>query len=265
MGMVIQQPNDIWTIERPQFQFTDLPGDGKVGITWVAGAALLRLSRAGEAADSAFFGDSEAFMDIALKALNLQRTVGSDHVKVTSLGPAASDVQMKDRYGRTWQERVWAIPFEDSYLAALLLPTPDGYAALIGYCPSIDLRECKVRLELAANQATVVYEGTLIQWQTFLGRKTLLPDAMKDVTLDSGAGWKLHTRRFESTVLPSLMKLDGHSKLILDMAYMYDGPKVVWDVGGAWWFRDSQEKAYVGLWRQPRPPSTAKTRAAKPI
>jgi hypothetical protein len=258
IGLVIQQSNDNWTIERPQFQFTDLPGDGKVGITGAAGTVLLRLNRAGEAADDAFFGDSKAFMDIALKALNLQRVVGSDHVKVTSLGSAASDVQVKDHYGRTWQERVWAIPFLDSYVAALLLPAPDGYGALVSYCPSIDLRECKVRLELVANQVTVPYEGTLAQWRTFRGRKALLPDAMKDVTVDSAAGWKLHTRRFETTVLPSLLKLDNHSKLVLDMAYTYEGTKVVWDVGAAWWFRDSQEKAYLGLWRQPRPPSTAK-------
>jgi TonB family protein len=69
---------------------------------------------------------------------------------------------------------------------------------------------------------------------------------------------KLHTRRFETAVPASLLKLDNHSKLILDMAYTYEGTKVVWDVGAAWWFRDSQERAYLGLWRQPRPPSTAK-------
>lgn len=258
MGVVIQESNDNWAIERPQFRFTDLPGDGKVGIAGAAGTVLLRLNRAGEAADDAFFGDSKAFMDIALKALNLQRPVGSDHVKVTSLGSAASDVQMKDHVGRTWQERAWAVPFLDSYVAALLLPVPDGYAALVSYCPSIDLRDCKVRLELVADQVTVPFEGTLAQWRTFLGRKALLPDAMKDMTLDSAVGWKLHTRRFETTVVPSLLKLDTHSKLVLDMAYMYQGTKVVWDVGAAWWFRDSQEKAYLGLWRQPRPPSTAK-------
>lgn len=258
MGVVIQQSNDNWTIERPQFQFTDLPGDGQVGIAGATGTVLLRLNRPGEAADDAFFGDSRAFMDIALKALNLQRPVGSDHVKVTSLGSAASDVQIKDHFGRTWQERVWAIPFLDSYVAALLLPVPDGYGALVSYCPSMDLRDCKVRLELVADQVTVPYEGTLAQWRTFLGRKPLLPDALKDMTLDSAAGWKLHTRRFETTVVPSLLKLDNHSKLVLDMAYMYEGTKVVWDVGAAWWFRDSQEKAYLGLWRQPRPPSTAK-------
>ncbi|MFL6601337.1 MAG: TonB family protein [Steroidobacteraceae bacterium] len=258
LGVVIQESDDNWTIESPQFHFTDLPGDGKVGITWVSGASLLRLSRANEAADNAFFGDSKAFMDVALKTLNLQRAVGSDRVRVTSLGPAVSDIQMKDRYGRKWQERVWAIPFEDSYLAALLLPVPDGYAGLLSYCPSIDLRECKVRLELLTNQVTVPYEGTLAQWQNFLARKALLPDAMQDITLESAVAWKLHTRRFESTVPASLLKLDTHSKLVLNMAYMYDGAKVVWDVGGAWWFRDSQQKAYVGLWRQPRPPSTAK-------
>jgi protein TonB len=39
---------------------------------------------------------------------------------------------------------------------------------------------------------------------------------------------------------------------------MFVGQEVVWDIAGVWWFRDAQEKAYLGLWRQPRPPTTAK-------
>jgi serine protease Do len=258
MGVVIQQSNNNWKVEKPHFDSTDLPGDGSVAVARAAGATLLRLRRGNQAADSAFFADSKSFMDIALKALNVTRAVGSDRVRVTSLGAAVSDVQTRDGYGRVWQERVWPIPFMNSYLVALLMPTPDGYAALIDFAPSMALREDKIRLGLLANQVTLPYEGTLAQWQAFLGRAALLPAAMKGVTLDPAAGWKLHTRRFETTVPATLMKMDGQSKLLVDMAYMYDGQRVVWDIGGAWWFRDAEQKSYVGLWRQVRPPATAK-------
>jgi serine protease Do len=256
--VVTQQSDGNWTTDAPEFQFTDLAGDGRVGVATAAGAVLLALHRGSEASDSAFYTDSKSFMDVALKALNLRRTVGTDQVKVVSLGPAVADVVTSDEYGRKWQLRVWPVPFQDVYLVAQLLPTPDGYFGLIEYVPSAGLREAKIVLSMLSNQVTLTYSGTLAQWREFLSRRTLLPDSLKDVKLESGAGWKLHTGRFDSGVPPDLMKIDLHSKLLMYMNYGFDGPRVIWDIGGVRWCRDAQEKAYVELWRKPRPPSTAK-------
>jgi TonB family protein len=257
-AVVTQQSDGNWAILEPDFQFTDLPGDGKVGVTFAAGALLLTLHRGNEADDDAFYSDSKSFMDIALRALNLRRPVGTDQVKVVSLGPATTDATTTDTYGRKWQVRVWPVPFRDMYLVALLLPTPDGYAGLIQYAPSIRLREAKLESALLANQVTVTYEGTINQWRAFLARQALLPDALKAVKLESGSTLELHTRRFETSVPASLLTTDAHSELVLDMNYTLDGAQVVWDIGGACWYRDAQEKAFVGLWRKPRPPPTAK-------
>jgi serine protease Do len=258
IGVAIQQANGTWTVDAPEFQFTDLPGDGRVGVAWAAGATLVSLHRGNESGDDAFFSDSKAFMDVALKALNVRRPVGTDHVRAVSLGAALSDMAATDAYGRKWQLRVWPLPFMDSYLVAQLLPTPDGYAGLVEYAPSAAVREAKIRLSLLANQVTLPYAGTIGQWRTFLARRAFLPETLSDVRLESVSGWKLHTRRFETSIPPALMKIDVHSKLLLTMGYMYGGSRVVWDVGGVWWYRDAQEKAYVGLWRQLRPPTAAK-------
>ena len=257
-ALVIQQDDGNWVIQAPDYNFTDLPGDGKVGVASAAGAVLLALHRGNEESDDAFYANSKSFMDIALKALNVRRSVGSDQVKVVSLGPALTDVMSTDGYGRKWQLRVWPLPFLDFYLVAQLLPTPDGYIGLVEYAPSASLRQAKIALSLLANQVSLTYVGTMSQWRAFLSRPALLPETLKDVTLDTGSECKLHTRRFETGVPSDLMKMDSHSELLLSMNYTFDGPRVVWDIGGAWWYPDAQEKAYVGLWRKPRPPLTAK-------
>jgi serine protease Do len=257
-GVVLQQADGTWTVQVPDLQFTDLPGDGKVGFGSVAGIGLLALHRGNEGDDDGFYADSKSFMDIALKALNLRRQVGSDQVRVVSLGAAASDIVTMDASGRKWQVRVWPVPFIDMYLVTQLLPTPDGYIGLVAYAPSSILREVKAQLSLLANQATLTYVGTTKQWQAFLARPALLPETLKDVRLESNPQWKLHTPRFEMRMPPDLMQIDSHSELLLGMNFTQDGPKVIWGVGGAWWYRDAQEKAYVGLWRAPRPPATAK-------
>jgi TonB family protein len=258
LAIVAQQANDEWGIQAPEYQFTDLPGDGKVGVASAAGAVLLALHRGNQASDDAFYADSKAVMDIALKALSLRRTVGQDQVKVVSLGSAMTDATTTDAYGRRWQVRVWAIPYLDTYLAAQLLPTPDGYAGLIEYAPSVGLREAKIQLSMLANQASVNYLGSIAQWRAFLARQALLPEALKSATLESGPEPKLHTRRFELSVPPSLMKINSYSELLVSMSFMPDGPKVVWDVGGVRWYRDAQEKASLSLWRKQRPPASAK-------
>jgi hypothetical protein len=44
-----------------------------------------------------------SFMDLVLKGTPLQRQVGTDAVRITSLGSAAPDTTHVDRFGRTWQ------------------------------------------------------------------------------------------------------------------------------------------------------------------
>ena len=257
-GVVIQGEDGTWTVQSPDLTFTDLPGDGKVGVASVAGAVLLAWHRGPEATDAGVYADSKGFMDIALKALNLRRIVGTDQVRVVSLGAAVSDVKTADHYGRVWQVRVWPVPFMDLYLIAQLLPTPDGYVGVLAYAPSAVLRETKIRLALLAEQVTSAYVGTLAQWQAFLAHKELLPQCLKDVRLGSApSGWSLHTSRFETAVPPALMKLDARSELLMNMNFLIDGGKVAWDATGAWWYRDTREEVFVGLWRQPRPPATA--------
>ena len=156
-ALVIQQADGSWTIQAPEMQFTDLPGDGTVGIAAAAGAGVLALHRGAEAADDAFYMDSKAFMDIALKALNVRRAVGTDQVRVTSVGSAVSDVTTTDSFGRKWQLRVWPLPYLDAYMVAQLLPTPDGYVGLIEYSPSIGLREIKAQLSLPDMRMAIAY------------------------------------------------------------------------------------------------------------
>ena len=256
--VIAQQADGSWSAHEPAYTATDLSGDGSVSAAAAAGMVMLRLVRSNAAMDDAFYGDSKAFMDLALKALNLRRHVGSDQVRVTSLGAARSDTLYVDPYGRKWQERVWAVPFLDIYLVVMLLPTPDGYAGFIEYAPSPLVHEVEDRARLMAGQMDISYTGTLPQWQAHLRRRALLPAGFNDVKLDSTPKWTLHSRRFISAVPPAVLALSDKSQMSLTMGFMYDGPHVVWDIKEVWWSRDDRKIAAVGLWRRDRPPSSAK-------
>jgi hypothetical protein len=256
--VIAQQADGNWSAYEPTYSSTDLSGDGSVSVAAAAGMAILRLVRPNAATDDAFYGDSRAFMDLALKALNLRRKVGSDQVRVTSLGAARSDTSHVDSYGRKWQERVWAVPFLDIYLVAMLLPTPDGYAGVIEYSPSALLYEAEDRARLTVEQVDVSYTGTLTQWQAHLRRRALLPAGFNDVKLESTPRWTLRSHRFISAVPPAVLALSDKSQMSLTMGFMNDGSHVVWDIKEVWWNRDDRKIAAVGLWRRDRPPTSAK-------
>src|SRR5882672_302570 len=225
--LIEQQEDGSWNATAPYYTATDLPGDGSVSVANTAGAVLLRLVRSDNAGDDAFYVNSRAFMDLALKGLNLRRPVGTDQVRITSLGAALSDTVYMDRYGRKWQQRVWAIPFMDFYLEGLLLPTPDGYTALILYVPSSIRVASEERIHLLANQIDVSLTGTLPQWRAHLARRAWLPAALADMKLDDAPQWSVHTKRFTFTPPPKLLELDDKSLLTLTMGFFPEGAKTI--------------------------------------
>ena len=103
--LITQQADGRWIALKPDYRVVNLPGDGSVSVAPDAGGILLRMIRPNEAADDAFYADSKAFMDLALKALDLRRSVGPDQVSVTSLGSAQTDTIFVDAFGRKWQKK----------------------------------------------------------------------------------------------------------------------------------------------------------------
>jgi serine protease Do len=256
--LIVQDSDSTWTARMHEFDKVSLPGDGSVAVARVAGASLLRLVRANAASDDAFYDDSKAFMDLALKALDIERAVGAEDVRVVSLGAAVTETMYTDDVGRKYQQRVWALPFEDSYLVGQLLPTPDGYVAVLMRAESGELRSVEAMSQLMVGQLDVSYEGTLAQWDAALRRRSLLPDALAAVRLNKSPLWTLQTGRFTSSVPSDILHLDEKSLLTLVMGFGVGGNRTVWDARGVWWNQDDRRDAALGLWRRTRPPATAK-------
>jgi serine protease Do len=259
LRLIHQEADDSWTATAPATKRTDLPGDGFVSIGVQNFVALLRLHRSNGASDDAFYSDSKAFMDIAAKALNISRTVGSDNIRVISLGPALTDAVYADHYGRKWQVRKWALPYLDAYAIGMLLPTPDGYSAVMQIAPSSVTSISEDLLRLVADQVDISYVGTLAQWQSYLRRKTLMAEPLRSLSVDKKNNWMVRSPKFEFQIPNVLFALDERSTLGITMQYFMEASKIQWDVVGARWYRDEQGKSYIGLRRRPRPPSTAKS------
>jgi serine protease Do len=255
---IVQQAADgTWSAPAPEFHEVRLSSDGSVAAASTAGIQLVHLVRPAAASDDAFYEDSKGFMDLTLKALDLRRPVGPDHVRVTSLGAAVQSALFTDPYGRRWQDRVWAIPYLDSYAVATLLPTPDGYSGILILIPSAGLHTGTENLHLLAGLLDVSYRGTLAQWQAALRRRALLPKALEDVKLDKTPAWTLKTPRFVSSVPGSVLPLKDDSPMSLVMGFMPGRAYIVWDIEEVRWEPDERHESAVILWRRAEPPADA--------
>lgn len=258
LRLIQQGTDDSWTANAAVTKATDLPGDGYVSIGVENLVAVLRLHRSNNASDDAFYEDSKAFMDIAVKALGISRTVGTDNIRVTSLGPALTSTVYTDRYGRKWQERKWPLPYIDAYVLGLLLPTPDGYSAMMQMAPSSAVSFGEDLLRLVADQVDISYVGTLAQWQSHLRRKALLAQSLNSLSVEKKNDWTLRSPRFQFQIPDALFALDERSTLGVSMQYFLESSKLQWGVTGARWYRDEQGRSEIGLRRRPRPPASAK-------
>lgn len=258
LRLIHQEADDSWTASAPASKTTALPDDGYVSFGVENPVALLRLHRSSNASDDAFYKDSKAFMDIAAKAVNISRAVGTDNIRVISLGEAVTNTVYTDSYGRKWQERKWPLPYLDAYVIGMLLPTPDGYSAVMQIEPSAGANFGEHLLHLIVDQVDISYIGTLAQWQSYLRRKELLAEPLKSLTVEKQSNWIVRSPKFELQMPETLFPLDERSTLGISMQYLVESSRLRWDIVGARWYRDDQGKSQIGLRRRPRPPASAK-------
>jgi serine protease Do len=258
--LVVQQDDHSWSINScANDADTPLPGDGRVWTCADAGPGqLFRVQYPGTAADEHRYHDSREFMDLLLKAVKIPRMVGTQPVRVTSLGAAQQESLLRDHFGRIWQLRIWSLGYADAYVVVLALPTPDGYVGLMNYSPSALVDAATEGLKALADYLYLTYTGSLPQWRAFLDRRELRPAGFDHVTLQFAPdkALRLDTSRlqFDSD---GVLNVGARSSLDLLMAYMLDGGKLVWDVAGVVVHEDRDKKTFLGAYRQPSPATDA--------
>jgi serine protease Do len=198
------------------------------------GSGMIRMRAPDDVDLPALYGDSKLEMDLMLKAYTLRRAIGTETVRVTSLGKAQMDSTYTDAYGRVWQIRAWAIPYEDSMLTVISLPTPEGYAGSYFRVPTGSWHLMTREEQVLLDYAFVTMEGSLARWKSYLEHTNVRPKAFGSLNLeiDGDKRVRFRSRRCVLEVTPELLKLSDNSIVRLNFAFFRDGDAVVWDVAG---------------------------------
>ena len=249
-----EAPDRRWVAASPkEIQTAQLDHNGYVRY----GAGMFEVRAPDDVKLAALYGDSKVFMDLMLRSgYDVRRRIGSDPVKVTSLGKAREEFTHADSYGRTWHFQVWSIPFDDVTTISMSLPTPEGLVAMFAVGPSGAKDLLVHQQELLSNFVWVTFEGTLPRWREFLGIKSVQPQVFSRVTLDIDPAYqrvRFHSPRCDLELTPDVVGLTEDSILTLNFSFFKDGDSVVWDVGGLALGEGPRHKNAVDMRRYQRP------------
>lgn len=216
---------------------------------------FVRLKTPDDVSGTDLIADSKQFMDLLLKGYPVSRPVGTDSVRVTSMGKASDDSWFTDDYQRKWQIRYWLVPFNDTVIITVALPTPDGMVMMMSQGPT-GLRETVTKeMETVCGFVYVSYTGTLAQWHAFLAHPLAIPATVSNakIEFDYSRGLGIRSSRFQLLVPVAVLSIDANSLLMLKYSFMREGASTVWDLGGAYLADSEQKRKWIGLVRRTKP------------
>jgi serine protease Do len=253
--LISQADGGTWGLVGDAPRKVQLDNNGYLQEGTTDGVFLMRLRAPDDVSEADLVGDSKKFMDTLLKGHPLPRPVGSDSVRVTSLGKADTESWFTDAYQRKWQLRAWLVPFSDSVITTLALPTPDGMVMMLTQVPS-SLREPVAQdMKIICGFVYVSYIGTLAQWQAFLSNPANLPTSLSNakIQFDYNRGLGIQTSRFQMLVPAGVLRIGGDSVMMLKYTFLRAGTTTVWDLGGVYLSDNAQKQKWIGMLRRPKP------------
>jgi hypothetical protein len=253
--LISQSEGGAWELVGNPPAKVQLDNDGYLQEGFANGVFFLRLKTPNDVKAADLIADSKQFMDLLLKGYPVSRPVGTDSVRVTSMGKATEQSWFTDAYQRKWQIRHWLLPYNDTVIITVALPTPDGMVMMMSQAPT-GLRETATNeMESVCGFVYASYTGSLAQWRAFLADPAALPATLSNVKvrIDDGRGISIVSSRFEMSVPASVLPIDADGVLMLRYSFMRDGDGTIWDLGGVYLADSEQQQKWVGLVRQSRP------------
>jgi hypothetical protein len=232
-ALITRSSNGEWGLSAKPGQKISLSANGYVVPGIVGHNFMFHLRKPDDLPASQLYGNPAVLMQQLAKVGFLQRDVGTERVKITSLGQPTSDTIHTDAWQRRWQVRVWPMPYMNVRVIAFSLPVPDGYVTMLRFATPGHEYDSMADLNAITDFVSVAYNGTLAQWKDYLKNTALLPAAFKDLKIDFDYGHRFdyNSKRLAFSFTPELQKIEQNSELTLGFGYFDDHGKVVWDVG----------------------------------
>ena len=255
-GLAIQQDDGAWGVDfGTGRQETTLPNGTRFRIANGDGLTLFRMQVPGAIGPN----DDKAFMDDLLKALRLPRLVGTQPIRITSLGRPARTLPFSDRWTRPWQIRIWPLGYMDLSVLVADTPAPDGALGIVRLSPGQEVGATIAEFKLLADYFYSSYSGSMPQWRAFLGSRAGNTRLFEKIEWhgDESDGFRYRSPTLEFQVPASALAVTDASTFDLRPTYVLQGERLDWQVAGLRLSQDAARKTSFSLTRAFPPPASA--------
>ena len=167
-----------------------------------------------------FIDSPKSIMDTFLKATAIRRPVGTEQVRVVSLGEPEKVTKWTDKLGRKWQSSQWNLSFSNLFVYSHCLPHPRAVICNIDIKQSYELSLGYLKnIQQEAGEIVVGYEGEVDDWVEYfsLGEE-YLPEVFKLSTfVRNGSHLKASLGGFNVDF--DSEKIKGDSNIHIHMGY----------------------------------------------
>jgi len=247
----------IWSIYQPKdIEKARLKDNGFVSYGAIAEFTALQFRKPLNISLQSLMVDSEFFIETFLKAYPLNRYIGNNPTRITSLGSAVETENFEDRYGRTWYVQTWNIGFADSKLVIYSMAVPSGFVAFallntIGAVDQVQSLDMKEYL----NYVFFSYKGTFLEWKEYLELDIPKSDIFDNVEFSYSAGNEVFFKNpnFQIHYNKDLLSIDDKSNLTLRASYLIENDKPVWAPVGISFTNNFTGDNYIKLIKKTKP------------
>lgn len=256
--LITRGSNGEWGFSGSSSQHLPLDANGYLDVGAAGRNGLTHLRRPDNVDAARFYGDASLRMDLMAKTGLFQRNVGSEKVKITSLGKPSLQTTRVDRWKRPWHVELWPLPHVNALVVLYSLPVPDGVVTLSRTVAPSGEYEARLDMDELSNFVYVSYEGTAAQWKQFMAIPALLPAAFKNIHLDIDYGHRFSyaSQRMAFSYTPELQDITPDNLLYLGFRFLLDKQQPAWDVGTVvvWKTRANDDSNNVVVQRFVAPP-----------
>lgn len=256
-NLIVRNNAGEWFLALPQYQRFPLEANGSVNAGALGRNALFHIRRPDDIPPAKYYANATARMDLLAKIGMFQRQVGTEKIKIASLGKPIAESMHADKWSRQWRVDTWVLPYADAYVVVYSLPVPDGSVMLMRLVPPGHAHDNVLDMDELSNFVYVSYEGTLAQWKDFLHDPSLQPEAFKylRIDFDYGHSFSYASKLVAFSFTPDVQEISPRGLMWLGFHFVVENGRPTWDVGTVDIWKsdtdDNHDNINVQRWSQP--------------
>jgi len=250
--VVTEKEDSTWNLIQPkEIENAGLAERGEIKYGKIWGDTFFELKDLKTETVADLIHNPKRMMDKILSGYLLTRKIGSESIRITSLGDASESSTKKDNWGRKWMTASYPIPFADMEILLYAVPTPNGIVGLFALIPTSATFPYRLDFNEMINNITFSYEASLEEWESFLSTEEILPDFLISSTFqfEPGKDFRWINDRISLQFDSSLLGITPQSRLHINPYFIQSKEEIIWNVNNIYFYENESKRSYISLER----------------